>query len=280
MSKVQTATIFLFGWVLALGQETNVTPIEVEETRFIRHVEVGRRAQLQTANVTYRHTDGSEVTLLSAIHIGDAAYYKKLSTAFEAFDALLYELVLPDDGVPPGERLAMSGIRSSQQMARTLLGLSFQMDGIDYSAKNFIHADMTMKNFSEAQHEEGETWFRLYLKTLKMERKRQATDGGKNLDIASLFSSRDRVMSLKLMMSSQLANTDVAADLFDGESVIISQRNAVALEVFDEQRKAGQKKIGIFYGAAHMPEFETELLKRGYEHSATVWLSAWNMYRP
>ena len=38
----------------------------------------------------------------------------------------------------------------------------------------------------------------------------------------------------------------------------------------------GARKIGIFYGAAHLPGLHAELLKRGYRLREVRWLTAWN----
>ena len=295
MVKVQSA-IFLAALVAALvrapAQDTNAPPdseaaapggTTSNATAFVRMVEVGQRAQLQTANVTYTHGDGTEVVLLSAIHIGDAKYYQKLNRLFADRDALLFELVLPDDDTPPGDELIMAGIRSSQQVVQKLLGLSFQIEGIDYDAENFVHADMTMKEFSDAQRDQDESWLKLYFRVLKMEHERMLKDPDTQpgLPLSALLSGRDRTMALKLTMARQLSNMDTDDKIFgEGDNVIVTARNRVALKVLDKEHKAGKKKLGLFYGAAHMPDFERELIRRGFVKDKVEWLSAWNMYIP
>jgi hypothetical protein len=71
------------------------------------------------------------------------------------------------------------------------------------------------------------------------------------------------------------ADDQVAA--FAGESVIISDRNAKCLKVLDRQIKAGDQKIGIFYGAAHLNDMEKRLLKAGYKKVSHRWLTAWDI---
>ena len=42
-------------------------------------------------------------------------------------------------------------------------------------------------------------------------------------------------------------------------STLISGRNKVALDVLRKEIAAGKKKIAIFYGAGHMPDFQKRL---------------------
>ena len=66
-------------------------------------------------------------------------------------------------------------------------------------------------------------------------------------------------------------------DALGGEngSALIQARNERAMAVFDKQRSEGRRRIGIFYGAAHMPDFENRLRQRGFEPDETRWFDAW-----
>lgn len=257
---------------------------------FVRLVEVGRRAQLQTSVVRLVRpkADGAKegqgkvvVDLLGAIHIGDESYYDKLNKRFEEYDVLLYELVLPSEEVNEIDRAQLNRIHGMQKGMQKMLGLQFQMEGIDYTPENFVHADMNMQEFLASQKKQGESFFQLYLDAVAAERKKIAAGetprGPTALDIAGLMFSANRSMSLKLMMSRQLADMGGEFERMDG-SVIISGRNKKAMAVFDAELDKGHKKIGIFYGAGHMPDFEKRLAQRGFERRSVEWLSAWNMY--
>src|ERR1700743_2439159 len=50
--------------------------------------------KLQTASVTYQNSDGVQVDLIGAVHVGEKAYYDELNKQFEGYDAMLYEMVL------------------------------------------------------------------------------------------------------------------------------------------------------------------------------------------
>jgi len=254
-----------------------------DENLFIRHVEVGRRAQLQTSVIRYKKKKAT-VDLIGAVHIGDAKYYDKLNTLFTDYDVLLYELVAPgDEDIGELQKAQMNQIRTSQQAMQKALGLEFQMNGVDYSPKNFVHADMNMDEFLREQKRQGESFLKLYMQTATAERKRQlsgeATSAPNVADLADLVLSPNRSMSLRLMMSRQLADLGGQFDQMDN-SVIIAGRNIKAFEVLDRELKEGHKNVGIFYGAGHMPDMEKRLIERGFKRKTVDWLSCWNMYVP
>jgi hypothetical protein len=67
---------------------------------------------------------------------------------------------------------------------------------------------------------------------------------------------------------------------FDGPngSTIITERNKRALDVLKKQFDDGKKRVAIFYGAAHLPDFDRKLTSdlhftRGTER----WIEAWNL---
>jgi len=48
-----------------------------------------------------------------------------------------------------------------QQALKDVLELDYQLDAIDYSARNFVHADLTYEEFERLQTERGESIFML-----------------------------------------------------------------------------------------------------------------------
>jgi len=61
-------------------------------------------------------------------------------------------------------------------------------------------------------------------------------------------------------------------------SVILTDRNKVALKVLARELAAGKKKLAIFYGAAHLPDLEERMIeKMGFERKATRWVTAWKL---
>ena len=45
-------------------------------------------------------------------------------------------------------------------------------------------------------------------------------------------------------------------------------------------KKAGKKKLGIFYGAAHLPDMEQRVEAMGFKKVSAQWKVAWDMSGP
>ena len=67
----------------------------------------------------------------------------------------------------PGEKKDLSGLGKVYGMVAKFLNLSGQMESIDYTAENFVHADLTMDEFSEKQQERGESVLGFAFKSAK-----------------------------------------------------------------------------------------------------------------
>src|SRR5829696_824957 len=111
---------------------------------FLRFVDNGAAGgRLETSDVTYRNADGVTVRLVSAVHIGEKSYYEALGRSFAGDDAVLYELVKPKDAAAPAPGAARPAggnpIGDIQRFLKDTLNLDFQLDSIDYTAKNFVH---------------------------------------------------------------------------------------------------------------------------------------------
>ncbi len=150
------------------------------------------------------------------------------------------------------------------------------MSNIDYTKKNFVHADLSLGEFERLQAERGET-----VLGFALEAGRKAEKEG-NLTGPDLPSLMRAVMSgnpnaVKLEIVHTLGQGDDQIAAFAGNSVIIGDRNAKCLRVLGEQVKRDKHKLGIFYGAAHFPDMEKRLLKLGYKRVKQEWLTAWEI---
>ena len=64
----------------------------------------------------------------------------------------------------------------------------------------------------------------------------------------------------------------------DGGSVILTDRNKVALQVLRKQLQGGKKNLAIFYGAAHLPDMEKRMIENmGFERKGMRWVAAWDL---
>ena len=155
----------------------------------------------------------------------------------------------------------------------------YQTEGIDYHTKNFVHADVSMDEFLKMQDDKGESFLGLFQKAIEAQFEigthPEAEPKGGQLLLALLGDSS----GLKVAMARQLAVADDLVNAMEqnGGSVIISDRNKKALEVLDREVASGHKKLGLFYGAAHLSDMETRLEKRGYQRIGERWMTAWDI---
>jgi hypothetical protein len=245
-----------------------------------------RPTALQMAIVTYVPKDGSRdfhVDLVSAIHIGDETYYTELNDRFAGYDALLYELVAPEGAVtlqPDGKR---KGILSNTQLGMTkLLGLAFQLDEIDYDKANFVHADLSPEELRQSMAERDESLYVYFWRVFFASLDEYAKDplGMKDWRVLSTMLESDQDSALKTMIAYEMTNIDQVRDIFgeDSNSAVIGARNQRVIEVLLSQLDSGAKRVGIFYGVAHMPDMEQRLLNEvGLAYYKTTWIDAWQL---
>ena len=104
----------------------------------------GDLAALETAvrNFQSRGPSPVSVDLIAAVHVASNAYYESLNRRFESYDRVLYELVAPEkfDFADPQTKRADSPLPALQKMLTQALGLTFQLEQINYRASNFHRA--------------------------------------------------------------------------------------------------------------------------------------------
>ena len=136
---------------------------------------------LQTAIVSFaaagdRHR-GVQVDLVGAIHIADKAYYDELNRRFRGYDAVLYELVAREEANVPQPGQSPGTVVGGMQVGmKSLLGLEYQLDGIDYARKNLVHADMSPEEFAATMKSRKESFAGMFFRMLGRAMAEQAKD--------------------------------------------------------------------------------------------------------
>jgi len=243
----------------------------------------GRPRALQMAIVSYAVPGREAVTvdLVGAVHIGDAAYYESLNRLFRDYDAVLYELIAPPGAAIPATGEMPEGFVSNTQMAmRTALGLAFQLEVVDYSAPNFVHADLSPDELRVRMQERGESFYVYFWRAFYAAMREASRDplGLRDLNLLATLFSPGGEDTLKVTMAYELANFDSVSTALDGRdgSALIASRNQRAVDVLDGKLRGGVTRIGIFYGVAHMPDMERRLRDQlGFEPVGTRWVDAW-----
>jgi hypothetical protein len=249
----------------------------------------GEPETLETSIARYVSNDESAahvtVDLVSVVHVGDSDYYDQLDAELKNYDVVLYELVAPkDDNVPGAGRRSKSTVGDIQRIIRDLLQFEYQLDAIDYSRPNFLHADMSPEELSAEMRKRGETPLSMFLKMFEDLQKSPLAESRplteEDLVLALFRFAKNPSLSLRRTMAGQMEDVEGFVAVFEGEtgSAILSGRNDAALKVLKEQIDAGKTKIAIFYGAGHMPDLEKKL-QRDYDLKleSERWIKAWDM---
>lgn len=260
------------------------------ENSYIRIVksEKGKPLAMETSVLRFEgrpggRAEGRSVDLVGVVHIGQQDYYKQIDSLLAGYDAVLYELVAPDGTrIKPEDLQERRSILTSMQSGmKDMLELDFQLEHIDYLAKNFVHADMSPEEFAEDMESRGDGVMKMVMRMMGAGIAAQSTGGGDLGVLAALF-SKDRVMGLRQSMAKQLVTLNMLGlDDATGDNTLIKGRNRKALQVLDKELAAGKTKLAIFYGAGHMEDM-AERLEADFELNAeaTRWLKAWDLQRP
>ena len=259
--------------------------------KFLRFEDDGHGGgSLQTAIVSYENKDGVRVDLIGAVHIADPSYYRALEKRFDGYDEVLYEMVSPKEGQTREQALeehpAMGFVSMLQQAMKDALGLSFQVQAIDYKRKNFVHADMDLDTFTKMSADRGEGFLELMLKSMLTQMSQPASPNEPTFaDFADALNAPDPQRAFKLLLAKQFQDVDRLMAMMEGPkgSVILTERNKVAMNVLRKELAAGgKKKIGVFFGAAHLKGMEKTMTQDLGFHRVgqPQWLVAWDLSEP
>jgi hypothetical protein len=260
-----------------------------EPTNFIRFVEEDESDSLQTAVVSYESPKKVKVDLVGAIHIADKAYFDGLNVRFKGYESVLYELVGPsfeERGKPEVKKQAekLQWVGQLQALMRDTLKLQGQLESIDYTAKNFVHADMDISQFTQTQTQKQESFLSLYLKAAQAqkevnEKRGVNSDAAGMVMLLKILTMKDSSTELKRMVAQEFDSVeDIMAGMETGDgTVLVGERNKVALQVMDKEMAAGKKRMAIFYGAAHLGDMEERLIKKGFKRTKVEWMKAWDL---
>jgi hypothetical protein len=276
MRRSTFVTSCLTALALTLGAASSAVAGEAY-VRYQQDADNAKDGALQTAVATFRHpTKKVEIILYGVVHIADKAYYQNVQRDLDSYDVVLYEGVKPGKAKPTE---ADKGLGQMQKMMGEMLGLTFQKDGINYKAKNLVHADMDMDQFKKAMggnsiNPLGGIFGKDQMKMLGPIMK---TAGP--IMKALMRSNPAMQDNLKRMLAGQLGNANMNAAMGKkAMQVILIERNKVVMKVLAEQlQKTNKGTVAIFYGAAHNPDFEERLAKLGFQLQTKRWMSAWTI---
>jgi hypothetical protein len=266
-----------------------------EPLKFIRVVRDShdRPMALETAVGHYVSTTPGKsfsVDLIGCIHVADKKYYNVLNDRFKRYGAVLFELVMPEgaslEGL--GQRESNHPIARVQQSLPKILDLSYQLKDIDYTAKNFVHADLSPDEMALAIKSRGDSGGSVFIKVFfdllnassrqAEAREKRGGDFSEFQLLAALFDS-NRPLALKRLMADQMELVESGTGLGPTlDTILVQDRNGAAMKVLANQIKKGTAKIAVFYGAAHMPDFDRRLTQElKLKRESMTWDRAWDM---
>lgn len=270
----------ILGLVLAsplLGQQDNNNDTKKGDSLprvFMRLAENKDGGRLEVLVATYKRGDAT-VTLCGCVHIADRSFYQAMQKRFEAYDALLYELIADADLRPyPGmPRDGGHWISMVQDGMGSGLKLQEQFECMDYRQDNFVHADMTGEQWQDALSVAGTSELGEVLSIGSQDVDREAEAKQQPVDLVKAFRSGGGISHLRIILGRVMCSPESNQQ----PTVIIHGRNERCLKVLQEQLDAGKKKLGVFYGAAHMQHMEQRLLRDlGWKKVREEWVMAWD----
>jgi hypothetical protein len=162
--------------------------------------------------------------------------------------------------------------------------LDHQLEKVDYTKPNFVHADMSPEEFAKSMKDRNESFLQMYFRLLghamAQQTELEAAGQSADLDIISVLFADDRPRRLKTILAKQLSEMESLMVSFGGEngSVIITERNKKALDVLKREIAAGKTRLGVFYGAGHLNDMDKRLRSDFHLTPVSItWLTAWNL---
>ncbi|MBQ17585.1 MAG: hypothetical protein CMJ65_10715 [Planctomycetaceae bacterium] len=260
-------------------------PIRME-TATVRYVLKPKNTAKPTADKPGRRP--VTVDLIGVVHVGERSYYDRLNRQFEQYDALLYELVAQQGARPSPKGKAASNNPAGflQNAMKSMLRLEHQLENIDYTKKNFVHADLSPEEMAEAMRKRGDNGLTITLGILADMIRQQNLAGSRKkgapaaeeVDFFTLLADPNGPVKMKRMMAEQMVTMDSTGGVGKTlDRILVQDRNEAAIKVFRQQVAKGKRRLGIFYGAAHMPDFHRRLAALGFRPQKISWATAWDL---
>lgn len=245
-----------------------IIPIKVEEKD-------GTVNQLLVAVCTYTKGDVT-LDVIGTVHIADAAYYQMLNKRFKSYDALCYELVAPEGKKPVKDERSLM-----RNLVNVFLDLEHQLSVVDYHAENFVHADLTPEEFEAVMEKYGDNMLTIALSTIadliRQHNKSSKDQPVTQQDMVQIIGNPNGAVEMKRQMARQFVESDDVSSSFGTTLTryIVDERNIAALATVEEQAKT-KNKIGLYYGAAHLPDFDARLRESGWTRTKIDYDVAWD----
>ena len=236
---------------------------------------------LQTGTSRWYHQPSkTTLFLVGVLHIGELPYYRHLQAGLDSCDLVLFEGIGKGDADqdPSEEQLASMDLLLRMQIAmKDALDLTFQKDGVEYERGFWRNADMDYPSMQARMKELGTG-----LPTDNPLLRTILNAALRFLDPTQVRKHPKVVQNLRRQMAPALAMAD---EIMQGPAfaklgqVIITERNAVVMGMVEQELETGAKgrRIALFYGAGHLPDFTRRLQKAAWVYEGSAWHAAWTI---
>jgi hypothetical protein len=201
-----------------------------------------------------------KIVLVSMIHLGEKSFYTQAKAELDSCDLVLFE-----DG--QGNR-AMAGMTGELIAGAT--GLAFQGKEIPIDGKRWRSADLNQAQLFRMMGIHPEALEKMKNMMKGMGRMKISPSMLKNNpQLQAMLPTREKIIA-------QMRNGS-AGDLGGGKmaDLILHQRNAIVIGEMTRASHEVRKRVGVIYGAAHMPAVDAFLRGRlGYTLDKVTWLDA------
>jgi len=295
--KLVLAAIFLSSVPLALHaanqEKLSLSPQESEFSRFLKVTSDEDGGAVWTARKQYKSSQFEPVIeFFGMAHAGTPRYYKRLITAINDADVVLYEfrgdLVSTLAAINTHNVcLQVEQLRHAQAIAEGLVSQMIALKDIDFSSSRFVHADIwdlsappTLRldrcivNLGKMLRREGANSYLSCVKTKDINSCIKIPDPQSADDVIKAYkkkppSFRKEFAEIwKEMISLNQAEVESTKESFEDK-----ERNNIIFEKLADilaHRKEG--KILIMYGAGHGPDIEKNIRARfGYTLESEQW---------
>lgn len=288
----------LLGW-LALPGWTGQPATLADVQPYLRTArDTNRVTALEVACRRLAPVDGTgpDLWLVAATHLGTKRYYEELQRFLDGQALVLFEAVRTGDGGTPDRG---EGYSLQADLAKAL-GLTFQLDEIDYERPHFRNSDLSLDQLARifgvqtnelataaapGQGEAGAVEFGALVQTMTGE---GLLGGLARMGVSLLAASPRMQAATKVAMIEvlgQLPNdlaqiSGLPAGMQRLLRVLVEERNEAVvrdLRAALDQRPP-PKSVGVFYGAGHMADLELRICRAvGYAPVEDRWLPAFDV---
>ena len=241
--------------------------------RVVRH---GAEGALQVAAGAFERADGRRVYLVGAVHVAHAEAFAAQQSLLDSMDLVLWEGVGGKDKPDPEVMARFDVLFKTQVLLKNILDLEFQLEQIDYVRPFWRNSDMQLAEVQAELDRRG-------LSILPNEELFQALFGTlfKFVDPARVPRNAALGRTYRGTVAPLMADTErvfqhAGAEGLKEVLVLARNRKVMADLAAVLADAAPPRRIGIYYGAAHLPDMARALQQElGVRWVGVHWVTAW-----